>query len=405
MQAFYKKALLALISLVLADALLAAVCMHLSYLSLNVLAPQRSGTHWEIFGNSDALRGGTSSVRIHDSSREQLRFTLHRASQNEYPYAAVDLVLRDARNALAQVDWSRYSSASFVAKCNPANSLQFVLLTFDDKISKPGQFHTYRMPQTVFPCRDDAAPVSVDLTRMIIPEWWIAANHLELTHQDYNLDKVAKVSFGTSFASPLDIDAQVEISELTLHGRDYRYIGALVGLLLAGWGAFAAWFFRAHTRALVVSLEAQIRKDLPLVAYRQLTLEPFKDKEKAAVLRFIANNYTEAQLDLESVVDATGVNRGKVNDLLRAELGLTFTGYVNKLRLTEASRLLTEQSGAAIAEIAYAVGYGNVSYFNKLFREEYGCTPKAFRTLAIQPAGSAEAGAPPGADDSADLAE
>jgi AraC-like DNA-binding protein len=37
-----------------------------------------------------------------------------------------------------------------------------------------------------------------------------------------------------------------------------------------------------------------------------------------------------------------------------------------------------------VAEIAYSVGYANVSYFNRLFKEEYGCTPKAFRTVALQ---------------------
>jgi AraC-like DNA-binding protein len=63
---------------------------------------------------------------------------------------------------------------------------------------------------------------------------------------------------------------------------------------------------------------------------------------------------------------------------------MTFTSYLNKLRLTEAARLLAEKSGAAVAEIAYSVGYSNVSYFNKLFKEEYGCTPKSFRTLASQ---------------------
>jgi AraC-like DNA-binding protein len=75
------------------------------------------------------------------------------------------------------------------------------------------------------------------------------------------------------------------------------------------------------------------------------------------------------------------VNRNKVNDILKAEMGYTFTGYLNKLRLTEASRLLAENNSAGIAEIAYSVGYRNASYFIKLFKEEYQCTPKAFREI------------------------
>jgi YesN/AraC family two-component response regulator len=83
-------------------------------------------------------------------------------------------------------------------------------------------------------------------------------------------------------------------------------------------------------------------------------------------------------------VEGTGANRYKINEVLKSELGMTFTSYVNKLRLTEASRLLTEKSSAAISEIAYLVGYANVPYFNKLFKEEFGCTPKSFRMLATQ---------------------
>jgi AraC-like DNA-binding protein len=77
-----------------------------------------------------------------------------------------------------------------------------------------------------------------------------------------------------------------------------------------------------------------------------------------------------------------GVTRGKINDVLKNEFGFTFSGYLNKLRLTEAARLLAEKDSATVAEIAYSVGYGNVSYFNKLFKEEYGSTPKAFRAVA-----------------------
>jgi AraC-like DNA-binding protein len=44
--------------------------------------------------------------------------------------------------------------------------------------------------------------------------------------------------------------------------------------------------------------------------------------------------------------------------------------------------LLTDKAGATVAEIAYSVGYANSSYFNKLFKEAYGCSPREFRKLA-----------------------
>ena len=118
--------------------------------------------------------------------------------------------------------------------------------------------------------------------------------------------------------------------------------------------------------------------------------EPFEDKEKAAILRFIATNYANSGLDLDGVAAGTGANRNKINEVLKTELGMTLTGYLKKLRLTEAARLLTDKAGATVAEIAYSVGYANSSYFNKLFKEEYGCAPRQFRNLATRPETPAE---------------
>ena len=54
------------------------------------------------------------------------------------------------------------------------------------------------------------------------------------------------------------------------------------------------------------------------------------------------------------------------------------------MRLTEAARLLTGNPAATASEVAYSVSYGNVSYFNKLFKEEYGCAPKVFKNVALR---------------------
>ncbi|EEF23082.1 conserved hypothetical protein, partial [Ricinus communis] len=238
---------------------------------------------------------------------------------------------------------------------------------------------SYRSPLAYFSCGKDESRVEIDLTRLETPHWWFYLVKLDLSHQAYKLDKVPKIVIGSTFQSPVGVPSEVEISELELEGRDFRYLALLaLGLLLA-WGGFGLWFFLRHATVLAADVRDRLQKDLPFVAYQQLSLEPHRDKEKAAILQFIGRHYADPALELDRVVEQTGVNRTKIGELLKAELGYTFSGYVNKLRLTEAARLLAEKDTAAVAEIAYSVGYGNVSYFNKLFKEEYGFTPKAFR--------------------------
>jgi AraC-like DNA-binding protein len=384
MQEIYKKALLALILLVAANALMVSFFTYQSYRSLSLLPWAGGGIRLQAAGWTDSGMGGTSIVRIHGDQPDKLRFDTKLTTAVAFPSAIADLMLIDAKGQQVLADWSKYTSISFLAKCTPSNSMVFSLTTFDEKISKKGDFQTYRVPATYFSCNKKGVPVSLDLARLSLPDWWLNKMKLDLSSQDYALDKVAKISFGANLNSPPDVDSHVEISELVLHGRDYYAFAWLAGALLASWAVFAVWFFRAHSRALVASVATSLRKDVPLAAYRQLTLEPYKDKEKAGLLKYIATNYTDPDLVLESVVTATGVNRTKVNDLLKSELGMTFTGYLNKLRLTEAARLLSENNSAAILEIAYSVGYANVSYFNKLFKEEYGCTPKVFRSISAQ---------------------
>ena len=398
MQEFYKKALLALIVLLLVDALLAVFFVVRTYPTQTLLPAQKGSAGWQFGTFSDMSSGGGSSVRLHDTAGDRLSFDVKLKDVAAYPIAAADLTLKDGKGRQIHADWSTFGTITFVAKCAPATSMTFEVSTFDDKVSKLGRFETYRPPRTYFSCNEQGMPVTLDLARMLIPEWWFSVMKLDVARQGYKLDKVAKIMFATSTVTPHNVDAHIEISELTLHGRDYRYLAALAIIVLGGWVAFGVWFFLAHSRALLASVDSKMKTNLPLVAYRQLTLEPYKDKEKASVLRYIASAYTDPKLDLEAVAEGTGATRYKINEVLKSELGMTFTSYLNKLRLTEASRLLTENSSAAVSEIAYLVGYSNVPYFNKLFKEEFGCTPKSFRLMAAQqpqpeqPADSAASG-------------
>jgi AraC-like DNA-binding protein len=385
MQEFYRRALYAFVLILFADALLAVVLIERSYLSQSLLAPPGGGQAVRWRHALTAIPWNPGFIHVDEAVRDGLRFDLNLPADGSDPIVSADLLAEDGKGSPALADLSAYDTLSFVAKCSPANSLSFVASIHDEHLSQSGNFLTYPPATTFFSCNEHGTAVSLDLTRLTIPEWWFKTQQHDLAHQDYRLDRVARLVFGTTSQSRHGMPARVEIDAVTLRGRDYRSIGWLVGIVVAGWIAFAVWFFRAHARVLRSNVDTQLKQDLPLVAYRQLMLEPYRDKEKASVLEFIATNFSDPTLDLERVVVATGANRTKVNRVLKSELGMTFTNYLNKLRLTEAARQLTENNDMTVAEISFAVGYANVSYFNKLFKEAYSCTPKAFRALADHP--------------------
>ncbi|WP_026355257.1 helix-turn-helix domain-containing protein [Massilia niastensis] len=380
MHEFYKRTLLGFLCLLSLSVVVGYACFKRSHVEVALLPAAQSAIPWNLRAASDLPQGGRSTVQIHDD-RQRLRVDFHILKSVDYPFAAAELFFEDGKGKPVHADLSHYTSVSFLVKCSPLNTLTFSISTFDPRVSRRGELLSYRTPAAFFSCSGKPSRVELDLTRLEIPQWWFDMFKQDLSQQAYRLDQVPKITFGSTFQSPKNTDSSVDIGELVLNGRDYRYLVLLGVFLLVCWGGFAIWFFRQHTRALIADVKEKLRKDMPLVAYQQLSMEPHRDREKSAILEFIAVHYADAELDLERVVVQTGVNRNKVNEILKSELGFTFSSYLNKLRLTEAARLLAEKDKAAVAEIAYSVGYSNVSYFNKLFKEEYGCTPKAFRSV------------------------
>jgi AraC-like DNA-binding protein len=85
-------------------------------------------------------------------------------------------------------------------------------------------------------------------------------------------------------------------------------------------------------------------------------------------------------LSAEYVARAIGVSARYVRKLLEAE-GQSFSHYVLERRLSRAREMLTSprHAGRPISSIAYDVGFGDLSYFNRAFRRRYDRTPSELR--------------------------
>ena len=66
--------------------------------------------------------------------------------------------------------------------------------------------------------------------------------------------------------------------------------------------------------------------------------------------------------------------------------GFTFSSFVRDQRLACAHRMLSDPRLAdhTIGSIAFDVGFGDLSYFNRTFRRRYGATPGEIRQSALK---------------------
>jgi AraC-like DNA-binding protein len=66
---------------------------------------------------------------------------------------------------------------------------------------------------------------------------------------------------------------------------------------------------------------------------------------------------------------------------LFANSGSTFSDFVLEQRLLEARRLLLQASGRArkVSDVAYTVGFNDLSYFNRSFRRRFGTSPSGMQ--------------------------
>jgi AraC-like DNA-binding protein len=94
----------------------------------------------------------------------------------------------------------------------------------------------------------------------------------------------------------------------------------------------------------------------------------------------IVENLGRKDLDIETVARANGMSERQAQRLF-ANSGSTFSDFVLEQRLLEARRLLLQASGRArkVSDVAYTVGFNDLSYFNRSFRRRFGTSPSGMQ--------------------------
>ena len=99
----------------------------------------------------------------------------------------------------------------------------------------------------------------------------------------------------------------------------------------------------------------------------------------ASSIDYINGHYRE-NLSLDDVADFAGVSRYCFSRLFKKQTGYFFKDYLCQKRLQVAVDLLT-RTDAPMRDVALQSGFGSVATFNRVFRENKGCTPTQYRAI------------------------
>ena len=83
---------------------------------------------------------------------------------------------------------------------------------------------------------------------------------------------------------------------------------------------------------------------------------------------------------MKTLAEKFDISVRSFNRRFRLAAGQTPLQYLQEVRLQQAKALL-KQSNLSIAEIAFAVGYQDTSYFSSLFKRVNAITPNEYRHL------------------------
>lgn len=154
--------------------------------------------------------------------------------------------------------------------------------------------------------------------------------------------------------------------------------------------------FDRETSAIMVDLMMKMRKEkmtelLPYV-FRMLLLLSKHYSEGIVIGRFaetdrISNRINKVKeysqknyastITIDMIANHVGMNRSSFCTFFKKMTGQTYITYLNKLRIDRACALLRDGQ-FNITDVCYMVGFNDVPYFNRCFKNNRGMSPKEY---------------------------
>jgi two-component system response regulator YesN len=99
-------------------------------------------------------------------------------------------------------------------------------------------------------------------------------------------------------------------------------------------------------------------------------------------VKYIQESYN-TPMKLPQVAREAGMSVSSFERNFKKQMGMTFTDYVNRLRITQAARMLMKDD-LSMSDIAFACGYTNQFHFTRVFKKIMKSSPSLYRKSSVR---------------------
>ncbi|CDF80419.1 transcriptional regulator, AraC family [Formosa agariphila KMM 3901] len=128
----------------------------------------------------------------------------------------------------------------------------------------------------------------------------------------------------------------------------------------------------------ILALELQQHTDDLEYASNQFGSLNKEEMETIKELSQFISNYPEKQYTLKYLSSKSGLTPSKLQEGFKLFHDRTVTDFIRNVRVETAENLI-KTTDLNISEIVYTVGLTSRSYFSKIFKEKYNCSPKQYQ--------------------------
>jgi AraC-like DNA-binding protein len=315
----------------------------------------------------DTTRTTISSYAV-DSTFIDLEYKI--GSKNIHPYAGFQWIVKKDQ---PYIDISDYDHITISINPNTTEDVIIIILQFFiEGFSNPADRMSWQYWSKELPLIKGKSIYTISLNEMSTPLWWYSQH--KVTEQ--NLGKPTFHHLGMisvqNGSGIIGETRRIILNEIRFKKSEgYSRILFLTTLLVLYYAIFFSiiWLRR---------ISKPPKKSPLTIPYEKLQIND-DSIDEPRIFEYLGSHFSNQSLSLSRMGSDLNISTSKISAVIKKQYNLSFRQYLNTIRIAEAKRLLSE-TRMQVSQIAYKVGYTNLTHFSRTFKEVTSLAPNAFRS-------------------------